>query len=209
MKSKGIDKGFIVGATLGVIIGFLVVLCVSAFFHPDFTAFTKPLFFGNEAVQISDADKKALERLFSNGSVISPQDLIEDLTSFYTFVVEILLVLIGLLGILGFTYIKFYSYEQAKSDAKQIVNERFAHPEFEKRINQTVNSSMTSARRLLGRLQAKDSDFASVAVALEMFESKNFNPERMEKLEQSIQAVAERLALMDDAETSNQTKLDL
>lgn len=144
-----IRKGFtviLVGALIGSFCGFLSLLIFAEFLTPGLNAFLSYLLLDSVEYVPTPDEVDVLNLLIKEGVVSSPQSLFDNIVSFYTAVIEILIALIGVIAAATFFYIKATTEEKVlelEKDTKRKVAEevqnKFEKQEFHDQVSNYVN----------------------------------------------------------------------
>lgn len=127
--NRGVLWAVIVSSMVGAAIG-LIAIAFGIFMLVKGSA---PASILGDALLLSDIDveildnyeKSAINSLILKGFVVTPQDLVITLSSFYTFIIQVLLVVIGAISGLAFFYIKFTSRDRLEDEVESQVTKTF------------------------------------------------------------------------------------
>lgn len=182
--------------------GFLFLLWLSEYLSPGSSAFL-----GHLALEYSPtltvADRNVLEELTQRGLVSSPQELMDNVVSFYTVIIELLLALIGIIAAATVFYIKTSTEEKAKGYVNDKVEDKFKESEFVEKVSDVVEGLNKSA---LHNLEKKIEELNKLDLRAENIDELNRS---VEKISQWGQKVAKRIKEFDGDNKATRKQLDL
>ena len=140
-----------------------------------------------KAQQCSPAELVNLANLVKKGYVLTTNDLISDVTSFYSGLIQILVVIIAVLGVVAFMYVKGQSETAASKMAIESVNSHFRSKTFHDDMKSIANTHFVPMKTML------DADIQELVERVQ----------KIENVDKRIRALEEAISRLDSDEMEN------
>lgn len=140
--------------------------------------------------QTSPEDIASLNGLMKKGYILTTNDLITDVTSFYSGLIQILVVIIAVFGVVAFMYVKGQSEAAASKMAMEAVNIHLKSKDFHDGMESMANKHFKPMKESL------DADIQDLSERVLSIDS-------IEELERRIRTVEENISKSDSDEMEN------
>lgn len=187
-----------IGVPMGMVLFFVLFAFSSAHLFPSYDPFPFILN-GTEGVQISQAQQKALVQLINSGAVLNPQDLITELTAFYTLMFQAMAFLLAVFSGAAFLFIKARSEESIQRSVKDYIDTHLKSQEFSKHIADSTSEVVEPFERRMDQVELTFSDLEDLDSDLK----------EIPAIRKDLDAIASKLASMDTTESEVDTKFEL
>lgn len=180
---------FIIGTALGTTLFLLATFFLITGDPAELTILNAHgyLYNNNDQTALSNQEAIQINSLLSKGYIVSTNDLISDVTAFYSTIIEILVVIIGILGFVAFMYVKGASEAFAEEKAQYAVETEFKSKEFHDLLETTIKTNLEPLTTSL------DEDLQDLRSTLDEYDE-------LSNFEKRIIAIEEKIASNDTDE---------
>lgn len=216
-QRNGRAKGWLIffGSLFG---GFLGVFTVWFFFTDAATGLIESangILFAKPRTGLGQQETLLLQQMIQNGALLTPSEVVSEVSSFYERVITILTTLIAFLGVIAYMYVRTVSEESALKTVRQAVVSQIDSDAHKQDVQQSVKNMVEPElkKHLYPKIAGLDSylkDLDAKIAELEKAKENVPSDEVIADIYARISMISRHIALEDDEESGDSNEeLDL
>jgi hypothetical protein len=162
------------------------------------------IFFAEPKTALTQEETLLLQQMLSNGALLTPSEVMAEISSFYERVITILTTLIAFLGVIAYMYVRTVSEESALRTVREAVSSQIESDAHKQDVRNTVKEIVEPElqKRLDSKIEGLDTymkDMDEMIVELEQAKASMPSDTVIKDIYAQIGSIAKRIS-MDDQE---------
>lgn len=197
--------GIMISIPLSILMSMMFLAFFAQYFFPGFSIYPEGFINGAYKGEISKSDLVSLNVLIKNGVILTPNDLLQNVSEFYSSLMIILTTILTILGVIAFITIKAISQDaaerMAENSTKKAVENHFRSTEFSGGLlliaKDEFKPIMNKIETQLQEFDNKSTDFDELAKTMSDLK---VSEDRLADIENNISVISMTVANLDSRE---------